>query len=168
VEQTVVVGVAGCEVAATPGQVLTTYALGSCIGLAVYDPAAQVGGLLHFLLPDSAIDPARVSENPYRYGDTGVPALIGQVCRRGGVVRRLVACAAGAARMMGDEGMFDIGRRNYLALRRALWKTGVLLSGEAVGGAVPRTMRLEIGTGRSWVETAGEVQDLLAATARKE
>ena len=52
----IVVGMADCRISDTPGQVLATYALGSCIGLAIHDAKAGVGGLLHFMLPDSSID----------------------------------------------------------------------------------------------------------------
>src|ERR1035438_3159463 len=60
----IVVGIADCRVGDVPGQILATYALGSCIGLSVYDPTVVVGGLLHFMLPDSTIDSARGRENP--------------------------------------------------------------------------------------------------------
>jgi chemotaxis protein CheD len=161
VEQAVIVGMAGCEIGEAPGGVLATYALGSCIGLAVYDPKVRVGGLLHFMLPDSGIDPGCAPENPYRFADTGIPLLLGRVVRRGASARRLIAAAAGAARMVTGGDMFDIGRRNYLAMRRALWKAGILLCGEAVGGDAPRNLRLDIGTGRLWVEERGNVRELV-------
>ncbi len=71
---------------------LATYALGSCIGLSVYDPKAAVGGLLHYMLPDSAIDPARSRQNPYMFADTGIPKLLEQVCGQ----RRVQAPPGGA------------------------------------------------------------------------
>ena len=61
----IIVGMADCRVAEGAGQVLATFALGSCIGLAIYDPQTKVGGLLHYMLPDSSIDPARGKANPY-------------------------------------------------------------------------------------------------------
>ena len=69
----VIVRMADCRVGKAPGQVLATYALGSCIGLAVYDPVAAVGGLLHFMLPDSGIDPAGGRDNPYMFADRAFP-----------------------------------------------------------------------------------------------
>jgi chemotaxis receptor (MCP) glutamine deamidase CheD len=76
----IVVGMADCRIAAIPEQILVTFALGSCIGLAVYDVRARLGGLLHYMLPDSAIDPARRQDNPYMFADTGIPLL--RVCSR--------------------------------------------------------------------------------------
>jgi chemotaxis protein CheD len=151
----IVVGVADCRTARQPGEVLITYALGSCIGMTVYDPATAVGGMLHFMLPDSSIDPAKRAETPYKYADTGIPLLLAKVTELGGVKRRLVVRIAGGAQMMDASGVFDIGKRNYQALRKILWKVGVLVHAEAVGGSVSRTIRLEIGSGRLWLREAG-------------
>jgi chemotaxis protein CheD len=163
----IVIGMADCKVAEGHGQMLTTYALGSCIGLSVHDPAAAVGGLLHFMLPDSAIDPARAKQNPFMFADTGIPLLIEQLRGRGAMPRRLVAHAAGGAQMMDREGVFEIGKRNYLAMRKLLWKSGVMLRGESVGGMQSRTMRFEIGSGRVWLQEAGETRELVAAVAQR-
>jgi chemotaxis protein CheD len=159
VEQ-IVVGIADCQTANRAGQILATYALGSCIGLAVHDGQAMVGGLLHFMLPDSALDPARARENPYMFADTGVPLLIERVCGHGADKRRLVARAAGGGSIMDPNNVFDIGKRNYLALRKILWKTGILLAAEACGGNHSRTVRLEISSGRFWLHEAGTQREL--------
>jgi chemotaxis protein CheD len=158
---------ADCKVGKIAGQVLATYALGSCIGLTVYDPEAAVGGLLHYMLPDSRIDLARSRENPYMFADTGIPKLLEQVCGQGASKRRLIAHAAGGASIMDPEAIFDIGQRNYLALRKILWKAGILLAGEAVGGAKARTVRLEIGSGRVWLQENGGQKELVASFSQK-
>lgn len=144
----IVVSMADCRVSNAPGQLLATYALGSCIGLALYDPKVPVGGLLHFMLPDSHIDPARARENPCMFADTGVALLLDRVCAQGADKRRLVAHAAGGASIMDPRNIFDIGKRNCLALRKILRRAGILLASEAVGGNRSRTVRLEIGSGR--------------------
>jgi chemotaxis protein CheD len=156
----IVVGVADCKIADAPGEVLATYALGSCIGLIVHDPKASVGGLLHFMLPDSSIDPVRGLDNPYMFADTGIPLLLDQVCGRGASKRRLIVHAVGGAQMMDPQSVFEIGKRNYLAMRRILWKAGILLHGEAVGGNNSRTVRLEIGSGRLTLQEAGTQREL--------
>ena len=155
------VGMADCRIGDVPGQVLATYALGSCIGLAVHDPKTSVAGLLHFMLPDSTIDPARGRDNPWIFADTGIPRLFDAVCARGASKRRLIVQAVGGASMMERENGFDIGRRNYVAMRKILWKAGVLLHGEAVGGGTSRTVRLEVGSGKLWLQEAGEVRELI-------
>jgi chemotaxis protein CheD len=156
------VGMADCRIGDAPGQVLATYALGSCIGLALHDAKAGVGGLLHFMLPDSGIDHERGRENPWMFADTGIPILLDRLCARGASKRRLTARAAGGASMMDQQNIFDIGRRNYLAMRKILWKAGVMVHGEAVGGIRSRTVRLEIGTGKFLIQEGGEVRELAA------
>jgi chemotaxis protein CheD len=158
-----VVGMAGCRTARLPGQVLATYALGSCIGLAVYDRRAAVGGLLHFMLPDSGIDPARGRDNPYMFADTGIPLLLERICGLGADKRRLAVYAIGGAQMMDRQGLFDIGRKNCLATRRILCEAGVRLTGEAVGGDIFRTVRLEIGSGRLWLQEGGRQWESIVA-----
>ncbi len=150
-----VVGMADCRVSAVPDDVLVTYALGSCVGLTVHDPVAGVGGMLHFMLPDSRVDPERGKRNPYAFADTGIPLLLKHVRASGGVPGRLWTCAVGAAQILEDSNLLDIGNRNYQAARRILWKLGILLSGEAVGGTEFRSLRLEVGTGTLMVEQAG-------------
>jgi chemotaxis protein CheD len=48
-------------------------------------------------------------------------------------------------------------------MRRILWKAGVLLHGEAVGGNSSRTVRLEIGSGKLWLQEAGTQRELFPA-----
>lgn len=162
---TLVVGIGDCRVSDDPDDELVTYALGSCIGLAVWDPVARVGGLLHFMLPESAVDrDGQGRSQPYKYADTGTPLLFRAVYERGGEKRRLVVRLAGGASVVQDKGLFNIGKRNYAAVRKILWKAGVQVQGEDVGGAVSRTMRLEVGSGQLTVRRAGgEEREIRAA-----
>lgn len=151
----VTVGVGDCRVSDAAESVLTTYALGSCIALAIHDPVAAVGGLLHFMLPEASLNPAKASENPFMFADTGIPLLFHAAYGLGAMKRRLVVRAAGGAQVMDGNGVFNIGKRNHLALRRILWKAGVMIHGEEVGGTTSRTVRLEVSTGRFWVRGPG-------------
>ncbi len=150
-----VVGIADCQVTKAADQVLVTYALGSCIAVAIHDPVTHVGGMLHFMLPESAISPTKAAENPYMFADTGIPLLFRRAYGCGADKRRLVVRVAGGAQVMDSEGVFNIGKRNYLALRKILWKAGVLVQGEEVGGNQSRTVRLEVGSGRFWLRGPG-------------
>ena len=78
------VGVGDCKVSDVAEAALATYALGSCIGLAIYDPVAKVGGLLHFMLPESSLNPEKASEYPFMFADTGIPQLFHAAYRLGG------------------------------------------------------------------------------------
>ena len=95
--------------------------------------------MLHYMLPESSISPAKAGENPFMFADTGIPRLFRQAYDCGAEKRRIIVRIAGGAQVMDKEGVFNIGKRNYLALRKILWKAGVLLQGEEVGGNLSRT-----------------------------
>jgi chemotaxis protein CheD len=158
----IVVGVADCQISKSGDQVLITYALGSCIAVAIHDPVAGVGGMLHYMLPESAISPAKAVENPFMFADTGIPLLFRRAYEYGAEKRRLVVRVAGGAQVMDPQGIFNIGKRNYLALRKILWKAGVLVQGEDVGGSLSRTVRLEVGSGRFWLRGPASAERELA------
>ena len=152
----VVVGVADCRISADPEVVLVTYALGSCIAVMIHDPLAGVGGLLHYMLPESSLDREKGQQNPFMFADTGIPLLFRRAYEQGADKRRLVVWVAGGAQVMDPGGVFNIGKRNHLALRKILWKAGVLVHSEEVGGTLSRTVRLEVGSGRVLLRGAGE------------
>ena len=92
------VGVGDCKVSNAPESVLATYALGSCIAIAIYDPVAAVAGLLHFMLPVSSINPEKAGRNPFIFADTGIPLLLQAAYRLGAKKNRLVVRVVGGAR----------------------------------------------------------------------
>lgn len=149
-------------VSGNSGDLIITHALGSCLGIAVYDPVAEVGGLLHVMLPDHLVDPAKSEKNPYMFVDTGVPALFKTCYREGAQKERMKVMVAGGACVNGDEehDMFQIGKRNFVMLRKLLWKNGVLLKSQDVGGTESRTMTLEIGSGLVTVKRGGTTTEL--------
>lgn len=163
--RTLVVGIGDCQVTGEPVE-LVTFALGSCIAVVIWDPLAKVGGMLHFMLPDSSVDCAALGRaNPFRYADTGTPLLFRKAYERGAEKRRLQVRLAGGANVVDDGGVFNIGRRNHAAVRKILWKAGVLVHGEDVGGSMSRTVRLDVATGRCTVsEPSGLVRELRAGT----
>ncbi len=153
--RSLIVGIADCQVSADPEGVLVTYALGSCIAVAIHDPVARVAGMLHYMLPESSIDAVKAKERPFMFADTGIPMLFRRAYELGADKKRIVVRVAGGAQVMNDKGVFDIGRRNYLALRKILWKAGVLIHGEEVGGNNSRTVRLEVSSGTMWLRGGG-------------
>jgi chemotaxis protein CheD len=156
-----VVGISDCKVTKDPDSVLVTYALGSCIAVALYDPIAKLGGLLHYMLPESAIDASKAEQKPFMFADTGIARLLAAVTANGAVPKRMLVRLAGGAQVLDSQGVFQIGKRNYLAARKILWKAGILIAAEAVGGEVSRTIRLEVATGRLWVREGGGVEQEL-------
>ncbi|SPE31141.1 putative chemoreceptor glutamine deamidase CheD [Candidatus Sulfopaludibacter sp. SbA3] len=160
-QQAVVVGVADCYVTNQSNASLVTYALGSCIAVAIYDPLTRVGGLLHFMLPESSLSREKAEMNPYMFADSGVPLLFRRAYSAGAEKRRLVVRLAGGAQVMDNNGVFNIGKRNYLAVRKLLWQAGVLIHAESIGGNESRTVRLEVGTGRLLMRTSAGREELL-------
>jgi len=150
-----VVGIADCKVSRDSGDQLVTYALGSCIAVVVYDPSSKVGGMLHYMLPESGLDKKKANEAPYMFADTGVPLLFQQVCSLGAQKKKLIVRIAGGAQVMDSGGVFNIGKRNHLAVKKLLWKEGVLLHAENVGGNVSRTVRMEINDGKMLIREPG-------------
>jgi len=147
----IVVDIAAMAVTAEPGAQLVTYSLGSCIGLVIYDPVARVGGLLHYMLPESCIDPAKAAEKPGMFADTGIPMLFKTAYRLGLEKKRARVVVAGGAQVLDASDTFKIGKRNYAALRKIFWKNNVLVDAEDVGGNTSRTVFLELDSGKVWV-----------------
>ena len=151
-----VVGVGDAQVTSEPGRTLITYALGSCIAVMIHDPVARVGGLLHFMLPESSLDLVKAKQNPHMFADTGIPTLFHSAYKLGADKKRLKVGVFGGAQVMDDNSLFNIGKRNHAALRKIFWKAGVFIHKEAVGGSTARTVRLEVDTGKMWLRGAGE------------
>ena len=134
---------------------IVTHALGSCLGLMVYDPVAKVGGLLHAMLPLSKINPDKAKANPYMFVDTGVPALFKSLYEIGGQKSRMIIKAAGCGNPLGKNEMFKIGERNYTVLKKLLWKNNILLEAENVGGTASRTVYFDMATGETFISSGG-------------
>ena len=139
---------------------IVTHALGSCLGLVVYDPVQKVGGLLHAMLPLSKINPAKAEANPFMFVDTGVPALFRALYEIGGQKSRMVIKAAGCGNPLGKNEMFKIGERNYTVLRKLLWKNNMLLETEDVGGTASRTIHFDIASGQTVISSNGNKRHL--------
>lgn len=151
----IVVGVGDMKISNDPEDVLVTYSLSSCIGLAIYDPVAKVGGLLHYMLPESSLDGNKARKNPYMFGDTGIPLLFKEAYKLGAKKNRLKVIVVGGARILDQKGFFNIGKRNHTLLRKMFWKNNVMIDYEEVGGTVNRTIRLEIESGQAWLKVSG-------------
>ena len=152
-----VVGVGDCKHAISESDTLVTYALGSCIAVGIWDPVSKVAGLLHFMLPESRPDACvGASEHPFRYADTGTPLLFRKAYDLGADKRRLQVYLAGGASVVDDGGFFQVGKRNHTAIRKLLWKAGVLVHGEDVGGTYSRTVRIDSSCGRFVISTPGK------------
>ncbi len=157
----ITVGIADMKVSDDPGVTLVTHSLGSCIGLAVYDPVAKVGGMLHYMLPESELDTKKAKTRPLMFADTGIPVLFKACYNLGAAKGRMIVKVAGGAQVMDASGIFNIGKRNYAALRKIFWRNKVIIDGEDIGGMVNRTMRLSIATGELSLKVSGQGNRIL-------
>jgi len=152
----IVIGVADVALSNSPSDLLITYSLGSCIAVIIFDPVARVGGMLHYMLPESSIDLEKARKQPCMFADTGITHLFKSSYQLGAKKENITVKIAGGAQMFDSNGFFNIGKKNYLAMRKILWKNNVPIAAEHVGGEVNRTVRLEMDTGRSVLKAGNE------------
>ncbi|HVZ81984.1 MAG TPA: chemotaxis protein CheD [bacterium] len=124
------------------------YGLGSCVGVALYDPAVRSGGLAHVMLPSSRLS-SKV-HLPGKFADTAVPALVEGLLRQGAVRERLVAKLVGGANMFSflPQATVSIGVRNAAAVREKLTEMGIPILAERTGGDQGRTILFDLKDGR--------------------
>ena len=143
-----IVGISDLKVSKSPDDVLVTFALGSCIAVAIYDPLIKAGGLLHYMLPDSTLDPQKAQSQPGMFADTGIPLLFKSCYRLGCEKKRMIVKVAGGASILDDANFFRIGQKNITALRKIFWKNNVMIDAEDTGSNCNRTVRLNLANGK--------------------
>lgn len=145
--QRVVVGVGDMAVSNNVSTILSTYALGSCIGVIAYDPGAKCGGILHLMLPEASVSPQKAITQPAMFADTGLPmffkALLGLKAERA----RIRLFIAGGASVIAGQDPFKIGERNTRATMDFIGANALRVIQTDTGGAFNRTVHLELGTG---------------------
>lgn len=157
----VVVGVGDFRVAGAPSRFLTTYGLGSCVAVLLYDWRKQSGALLHVMMPDSSVAPEKALMQPFAYVDTAIPRMFQAVADWGISPRRTRCCLVGGAAIIASPAHFEIGKRNVLALKKALWKGGVFIDREEVGGNESRSIRLDLKTGAVTMRKGGALEAVI-------
>lgn len=146
--QRVVIGVGDMAVSNNDMVTLSTYALGSCVGVIVYDAASHAGGILHLMLPDSTISPDKAAKQPAMFADSGLPLLFKAMAGIRADRSRMKIFLAGGASVLNGADPFKIGERNGAAVQSFLRTNGFSIVGQDLGGNVNRTVHLEISTGK--------------------
>lgn len=137
--------------------VLATYALGSCVGICLYDAERKIAGLAHIMLPLSK-DAAAGSkaENRRRYADTGITDLIQTMSMNGADTKNLTAKIAGGAQMFSTNSeVFNIGERNVAAVKKILAAYKIRIVAEETGLNFGRTVFFYAEDGTMEVKAAG-------------
>lgn len=156
-----IVGVADFKTAGDVTDVLITYALGSCLGVTVYDVRKRKAGLLHCMLPDSGIDRKKAAGNPCLYVDTGMKVLLNDFYNSGSRKNDLmIRVAGGASAKLSERDFFQIGRRNFVSLRKYLWDEGLMLKAYDVGGHNSRTVIMNVENGKMLIKSKNSIKEL--------
>lgn len=158
-ERRVTVGISEAMVSTDPGACLATYALGSCVAVLLHSGAQQVSGLLHFMLPDSTLNPAKAKHRPGMFADTGLSLLLGLLAAKGLRPASLVATVVGGGSLHGMGTMFPVGENNQQAARELLKAAGIRVVREDLGGNCSRSVFMLVGSGRVLVRSpSGEYE----------
>lgn len=152
-----VLGIGEFGATRTPGGMIKTYALGSCVAVVLLDPATRCVGMIHIALPEAQINPARAKERPGYFADTGLPLLLQQMSQYGCSPRGLgmFVKLAGGASVMGINDTFNIGRRNLQTVRTILAGYGLKVIAEDVEGTISRTVSVLVSTGEVILSSPG-------------
>ncbi len=160
-DEMIKVGMADLKTCKSP-EVLTTLGLGSCVGVAIYDPVSKISGLLHCMLPDST--QFRNNSNTAKYADSGIDELISQMVKLGANRARLVAKIAGGAQMYAMKTNNDplrVGERNVEAVKKKLSELNIRLLAEDCGLNYGRTVEFYSETGEYVIKSVGKPRKVI-------
>ena len=151
------IGIADMKLARGQGT-LVTYALGTCIGICLWDPLLKIGALVHIMLP---INMETNRTSPFKYADTGIRLTISKMEFMGAKRTRIIAKIAGGAKMFNvpaNSNLGNIGQRNIESVHQVLRQEGIRLLKEDVGGSAARTLFFDVATGEGTVKIYGNVE----------
>jgi len=155
-----VVGVSDIAFSADPNTILSTYALGSCVGVVAYDPVISLGGLLHFMLPDSGLTPDKAQQQPAMFADSGVNALLSQFKKSKSHIKNIKFFLIGGASLLTENDMFKIGEKNLKQLKEIFEKEKLTLIGEETGGYNNRTVHFRLQTQTLEIKSSAETKEV--------
>ena len=125
-----------------PNEMIETI-LGSCVAACMFDPVAKVGGMNHFLLPESN----GVGADSARYGAFAMEQLINGIMKLGGLKQRLEVKVFGGGNVINNSAM--IGSKNVMFVKKFLESEGLRIVGGDLGEDYPRRVRFYPDTGKA-------------------
>lgn len=151
---TITIGISDLKAAKAP-DILVTYALGSCVGICLYDKQVQVAGLSHIMLPSSKETSGAGPLNKHKFADTAIADLLIKMAFLGASRPRIVAKIAGGAQMFASvSGSFNIGERNVQAVKQVLAAMHIPIVAQETGENFGRTLYFSAETGLMEVRAA--------------
>ncbi len=145
----IILGIGDMETSNRSGDIIKTFALGSCVAVIFLVPSTKTVGMVHVALPDSKAHQGRNLRKPGYFADIAIPALLKRVMNGSNTVgfKGLIVKLVGGASIMDKNNVFEIGKRNILAVKKYLWQHGLGPLAEDVGGTISRTVTVSIDTG---------------------
>ncbi len=145
----VILGMGLFEVTKDPSKILKIFALGSCIGLALFCNNPEVVAMAHIVLPISTNDQEKAKLIPGYFADSALKTMLDKMFEIGCNPKNITAKLAGGAKTRVEiSDFFGIGQRNHLAVKAGLLKNGIKIVAEEVGGDISRTVFVQIGSDR--------------------
>ena len=147
------------KISQNPTETLVAFSVGSGIGVSIYDPIAKAGGLLNFVLPDSAmLSPSKAQIQPFMFADTGMAALFDALHDLGAQRENFKVVLAGGAQIIDQTAECNIGQKNVQAVTSFLTAENLAIDYTDIGGIFLRTLRLDMGTGDTVIQTLGQTE----------
>jgi chemotaxis protein CheD len=150
------VNIAEMRVARSP-DVLVTHGLGSCLGIAIYDPVKKIGGIAHAMLPD--INLAKVKSNPCRFVNSTIRKMVEELEKMGGSRKCFMAKLFGGAHMftfITVDNLLNVGQKNIDTALEVLGELGIKVTGQETGGTFGRTVGFNLEDGKVHVNTISQ------------
>ncbi|MCL2696949.1 MAG: chemotaxis protein CheD [Oscillospiraceae bacterium] len=142
--------------------IIVTYALGSCVGICLYDKASFIGGLSHIMLPDSKSVTPGAAMNRMKFADTAIPDMLAKMLTMGAVKARITAKIAGGAQMFQTSSeKFNIGDRNVVAVKEALRALSIPIIAHDTGLNFGRTVFFYTADGKVNVKSSAKGEKML-------
>lgn len=151
--QRIVVGVGDLAISNNPSVVLSSYALGSCIGIVGYNPETLAGGILHFMLPDSRLSTEKAKKQPSMFADTGITAFMKGFEELGNEPQKMNFFITGGASVITHHDVFKIGNKNAEAAKAIFQELAIPIFGEDIGGLNNRTLHFNLDSGTLEIKT---------------
>ena len=151
----ILVGIGEIAISNKPGETLKTMALGSCVGIVMLSKKKNIVAMAHVALPDSSINHNGRNNIPGYFADQAVPNLLKELKRYDVSTFDITVKLIGGSSIMDPVGIFNIGKRNILAVRKCLWHYKLGAVSEDVAGNISRSVSVNLKTGKVVLSSPG-------------
>ena len=142
-----VIGIGEYAISNNEEDIIKTFALGSCVALAIYCPKVKKLGMVHIALPDSTIRKNNNTQEGY-FADLATPMLFEKVCNGFfNFKMEYKVYMFGGALSKNNNDVFNVGLKNIIAITNILSKNNISFDYSNTGGYYSRTVEVDVKTG---------------------